>query len=102
MQADDDIDAVAKETLGKSIQSARLGEAGKEFAYGNKTGRGLLGDVHEMKEVMKRMQTQLQDQTLQFIDHQAQINRLQHRVDILTTETAGGFGFWVFEFCWVS
>jgi len=49
MQADDDIDAVAKETLGKAIQSARLGEAGKEFAYGNKAGRGLLGDVHEMK-----------------------------------------------------
>lgn len=68
MQADDNIDAVAKETLGKAIQSARLEEVGKEFAYGNKAGRGLLGDVHEMKE-------------LQFVEHQAQTDRLQAQID---------------------
>ncbi|OCK89838.1 uncharacterized protein K441DRAFT_680863 [Cenococcum geophilum 1.58] len=93
MEADDDIDAVAQERLGKAVQSARLGDAGKELAYGNEAGRGLLGDVHEMKEMMKRMQSQLQTQSLQFVEHQAQfdhhlalINRLQHRVDILTPD----------------
>ena len=49
MQADNNINAITKETLGKAIQSARLGEAGKEFAYRNKAGRGLLGDVHKIK-----------------------------------------------------
>jgi hypothetical protein len=72
MQADDDIDVVAKE---------RLGEAGKELAYGNEAGQGLLGDVHDMKEMMKRMQSQLQNQSLQFVDYQAQINRHQAQID---------------------
>jgi hypothetical protein len=86
MQADDDIDVVAKERLRKAVQSARLGEAGKELAYGNEAGRGLLRDVHEMKEMMKRMQLQLVEHQAQFDRHQAQINRLQHRVDILTPD----------------
>ncbi|OCK89834.1 uncharacterized protein K441DRAFT_270706 [Cenococcum geophilum 1.58] len=73
MQADDDIDAIAKERLGKAVQSARLGDTGKELAYGNKAGRGVLGDIHEMKEMMKRMQSQLQNQSLKFVEHQAQL-----------------------------
>ena len=97
MQADDNIDVTAKETLGKAVQSARHGEAGKEFAYRNKAGRGLLGDVHEMKEMMKRMQSQLQNQSLQFVEHQAQLdriqaqlNRIQAQIDRLQHRVLGG------------
>lgn len=86
MQADDDIEVVAKERLRKAVQSARLGEAGKEIAYGNEAGRGLLGHVHEMKETMKTMQLQFVEHQAQIDRHQAQINRLQHRVDILTPD----------------
>ena len=93
MRADDDLNVVAKERLGKAVQSAELGSAGKENAYGNEEGRGLLGHVHEMKDMMKRMQSQLQNHTLQFVDyqaqidrHQAQIDRQQAQIDILTTD----------------
>jgi len=88
MQVDDDIDAVAQERLGKAIQSATLGEAGEGFTYGNKAGRDLLEDMDEMKKVVKKMQNQM----LQFVDHQAQIDSLKHRVDILTTDAERYYG----------
>ena len=79
---DDDIHAVAKETMGEEMESADLGEARELSTYGNKEGLDLLRDVHEMKEMMKRFQNEM----LQLVDHKAQIDRLQYRVDILSTD----------------
>ena len=63
------------------MESAEYGAAGERTAYGNMAGLDLPEGIHDTKDRMKRLEDQM---VAQFADHQAQITRLQNRVNILT------------------
>ena len=80
MQPDGDIHTAFKEKLGKEMENADYGM--DMTAYGNKAGLKLLEDRDEIKERMQRLENQM----LQFAEHKARIDRLEHRIDILTID----------------
>lgn len=78
----DDIRNVAETVLNSALASAEYGGAGDITTYGNPAGRTLLEERHDMKELMKRLDTQQKKMETQITD-------LQNRVEILTQTSEG-------------
>lgn len=89
VQSDEDVDAVAKETLRKAVESAEPGAAGERMTYGNQAGLRLLEDKHEIMERMKRLEDQVANNKDQIADHQGQIAYFHDRIRTLTTDAEG-------------
>lgn len=87
-----DISTVAERTLKRAMGSAEYGAAEERNTYGNQADRGLLEDIHDMKERIKRLNDWMAKMDTQMADHEAQIADLQDRVEILTTDVEGYHG----------
>jgi hypothetical protein len=85
----DDIRNVAETVLNSALASAEYGGAGDITTYGNPAGRTLLEERHDMKELMKRLDTQQMKMETQITDLQHRVGDLQHRVKILTQSSEG-------------
>ena len=72
--------------------SAEYGAAGERNTYGNQADRGILEDIHDMKEGIKRLNDWMAKIDTQMAGHQAQIADLQDRVQILATDVEGYHG----------
>ena len=103
--------------MGRAMESAECGTVGERATYGNQKGRDLLEDIHNTKEMMKRMgdwmaekdkqsavdraeikelgnrmaekDNQIAYHQAQLAESQAQITSLQNRVHSLTADAEG-------------
>ena len=103
LQSNEDVDAVAKETLRRAIGSAGPGAAGKSMIYGNQAGRGILEVVKRLEGLVVNsqteiaglraqignLQTQIGNFQVESADNRAEIANLQDCVQSLTQEAKG-------------
>ena len=81
--------------LHTTLANADYGSARERITYGNPKGRGILEDLHDLKEMMKRLEgritsqqtqitSQITSQQTQITSQQTEISDLQYRVKALS------------------
>lgn len=80
LQSKEDIETVAKEIMGRAMESAECGTVGERTTYGNQAGRDLLENMKETMKRLERLEDQMVEKDTQIANHQAQIANHQARI----------------------
>jgi hypothetical protein len=62
---DDDIETIAKEVLSEAMEDAGYGAAGDRNNYGNRKGRDMLDECHELRMRVERLEGKAAKQSIQ-------------------------------------